>query len=109
MKKIGKHYRQGDVLTIKVDAVPSDVTPVAREGGRVVLAHGELTGHAHTIADKGASLKTTEAGRMYLEITGTELAELKHEEHKTIPHEVGKYRVVRQTEYSPQALRNVAD
>lgn len=109
MTKIGKHYRQGDVLTIKINAIPADARPVAREGGRVVLAHGELTGHAHAIADKDATLKSTEAGRMFLEITGTELAELVHEEHKTIPHEIGKYRVVRQTEYSPAALRNVAD
>lgn len=109
MKKFAKHSRQGDVLTIAVAAIPRDAKPVAREGGRVVLAHGELTGHAHAIADKNAALKSTDAGRMFLEITGTELAELKHEEHKTITHEAGKYRVVRQSEYSPAELRNVAD
>ena len=105
-----KHFRQGDVLTIRVKSIPSDAKLVERDArGLVVLAYGELTTHSHAIADKGATLKTTDAGRMYLEITGTELAELKHEEHKTILHEIGKYRVVRQTEYSPQALRNVAD
>jgi hypothetical protein len=109
-KSIGQHFRQGDVLTLRVNSIPSDAKPVPRdERGLVVLAWGELTNHSHAIATKDAALKSTDAGRTYLEITGTELAELVHEEHKTIPHEIGKYRVVRQSEYSPAALRNVAD
>jgi hypothetical protein len=34
-----------------VDNVPKGLKRVPRENGRVVLAHGERTGHAHALAD----------------------------------------------------------
>ena len=37
------HVRQGDVLVARVWAVPSDAVVVADP--RVILAHGEVTGH----------------------------------------------------------------
>src|SRR5258708_19796990 len=42
-------YRQGDVLIIPVEWIPEKLDPVDRENGRVVLAHGEVTGHAPAI------------------------------------------------------------
>ena len=44
-------YRQGDVLLRAVAA-----SPIPREDGRIVLAHGETTGHSHTIADRRVEL-----------------------------------------------------
>ncbi len=45
------HCRQGDVLVIRRRRVAADrLRPIAREDGRIVLAHGEATGHAHAIA-----------------------------------------------------------
>lgn len=42
--------RQGDVLLIPVQALPANCIPIQPEGGRrFVLAHGEITGHAHAI------------------------------------------------------------
>lgn len=42
--------RQGDVYLIPVKALPAGCTPIQPEGGRrFVLAHGEVTGHAHAI------------------------------------------------------------
>lgn len=42
--------RQGDVYLIPVKALPKGCTPIDPEGGRrFVLAHGEVTGHAHAI------------------------------------------------------------
>lgn len=102
------HYRQGDVLIVKASKAPADVKPVKREGGRVILAHGKLTGHAHAIADAHASMRATEQGRTFLTIID-DTAHLRHEEHSTIPLAPGLYRTVRQTEYSPEELRNVAD
>lgn len=40
--------RQGDVLLVAVAALPSDCAEVPPEGQRLVLAHGEATGHAYT-------------------------------------------------------------
>ena len=42
-------FRQGDVLIIPVAKLPDCLEPMKRERGRVILAHGEVTGHAHAI------------------------------------------------------------
>src|SRR6266851_6625022 len=42
-----RQYRQGDVLLCCVDRIPSGAKSVPRDGDRVVVAEGELTGHAH--------------------------------------------------------------
>jgi hypothetical protein len=49
-------YRQGDVLIIPVESIPERLDPIGREDGRVVLAHGEVTGHAHVIKAEQAAL-----------------------------------------------------
>lgn len=103
-----KIYRQGDVLVIETKCIPSNAKPQAREGARIILAHGELTGHAHAIHDKGARLLQCAAKATFLEITD-ETASLVHEEHSTVSIPKGVYRVLKQTEYSPEELRNVAD
>lgn len=102
-----RQYRQGDVLVERVSETPTG-TEVPRENGRVVLAHGEVTGHAHAIADKGVTMRRDESGVTTLEIKEA-VAALTHDEHSTIPLECGTYRVIRQREYTPEAIRNVAD
>lgn len=104
-------YRQGDVLLIPIDKIPPRVhESVERVEGRLVLAEGEATGHAHTIVDESAELVTPEgAAELYLLVHGTKPVELVHQEHDTIPVEPGAYRVVRQREYTPQEIRRVAD
>lgn len=103
-------YRQGDVLIQRVPSLPSKLTPVARERGRVILAHGEVTGHAHAITDEHVDLFTTadEAGVTYLEVRDA-MAALHHDEHSTIELPPGNYRVTRQREFTPEAIRPVAD
>jgi hypothetical protein len=49
-------YRHGDVLLIPVDETPKTTAPVEREGGDLVLAHGESTGHRHVVMDDSAVL-----------------------------------------------------
>lgn len=107
---IQTHFRQGDVLIERIDSLPAQLKPVARENGRVILAHGEVTGHAHAIADKHAYLHTSD---LHPDVTFLEVqdavAALNHDEHSTIELPPGNYRVVRQREYSPEAIRPVAD
>jgi len=101
-------YRQGDVLLIPTDTIPADATDVSAENGRVVLAHGEATGHHHSFApNTGVTLCESEEMRF---LSVAEEANLTHQEHATIPIAPGLYRVIRQREYDDmEEWRNVAD
>ena len=105
-----KHYRQGDVLIERVGALPKNRRKVARESGRVVLAHGEVTGHHHSLTDEHVDLFETadESGVTYLEVREA-MAAHTHQEHATVELDPGIYRITRQREYSPEAIRNVRD
>lgn len=100
-------FRQGDVLIEKVDALPQGVRAIEREGGRVILAHGEVTGHAHAIVEGGADLFETVNGEHFLRLERP--VSVRHEEHAPIPLDAGVYRVLRQREYTPEAVRFVLD
>ncbi len=103
------HIRQGDVLLIKVRRRSlAKATPVPRDGGRIVLAYGEVTGHSHAIDAALAELFEEKDGQLYLKVSGAD-AELRHEEHGAIAIPPGTYRVVRQVEYTPQEIRRVQD
>lgn len=105
-------YRQGDILLRPIRQLPHNVRQVARDPrDRVVLAYGEQTGHAHAVASANAALYRADDGDdgMYLEVTSRQPAELRHEEHGTIWLPVGVYWVIRQREYMPEAIRQVAD
>ena len=103
--------RQGDVLLVPVDEAPDGARPVARTGGRLILAEGEATGHAHAIGSHRATL--LEAGEdRYLRV-GSPVT-LDHEEHAPITVAPGTYRVVIQREYvpaeiAPSSFRRVVD
>ena len=97
-----RQIRQGDVLLVRVDQPAASVVDVPREDGRVVLAHGEVTGHAHAIVDEAAQLVTAaEADELFLIVHGDVSVSLVHEEHETLMVDPGVYRVVRQREYRP--------
>lgn len=103
-------YRQGDVLIVPVKSIPRHAEPVARENGAVVLAHGEVTGHAHAIKDQRAALfRDPKLAAIFMRVSGDSAVALEHEEHDTIELPPGNYQVIRQREYSPEAIRNVAD
>lgn len=103
-------YRQGDVFITEVDELPSQLRRVERENGRVILAHGEVTGHAHAILDREAELfDHQDLEHRFLQVLADGGVELVHEEHDTIHLPAGVYEVRRQREYSPEAIRNVAD
>jgi hypothetical protein len=95
---IAGQARQGDVMLDPVPLVPDTAKAVSRTGGRIVLAEGEATGHAHAIAAAGATLLVDGDDR-YLQVTSA--VPLGHEEHGTITVLPGTYRVVIQREYVP--------
>ena len=100
-------YRQGDVLIRRVAEIPEGTVPVKRDAGRVVLAYGEVTGHAHAMTDGGVELLEAHPGR-YLRVTAA--SDLRHEEHATIRVDPGVYEVVIQREYDDvEEWRQVAD
>lgn len=101
-------YRQGDVLLIARSRKPRAVlTPKVPDHGRVVLAYGEVTGHAHALDAALAELFEDRAGQLYLKAAAG--AALTHEEHGTIPLGPGWYTLRRQREYQPDQIRQVAD
>lgn len=108
----GGQLRQGDVLLVPTDDdLPAEARSLPRTGGRVVLAEGEATGHAHAIRGAGASLLADGDAR-WLRVTAP--VTLDHEEHAAIPVGPGLYRVVIQREYvppeiSPSMARRVVD
>lgn len=99
--------RQGDVLLVPVASIPADAKPGRREKGRIVLAYGEVTGHAHSIAAPWVVLLEDE-GTRYIRVP-MEGAELHHEEHAAIRLTPGEYRIVIQREYTPETVRWVRD
>lgn len=115
-----KYFRQGDVLLELVKALPKgakDITPT----DRIVLAHGEVTGHAHAVYPEvvptpraSAKPRTKMPAKLwdagaerFLQVV--EKTALKHEEHAPVPLEPGIYKVTTQREYSPEEIRKVAD
>lgn len=96
-----KMYRQGDVLVRRIRKPNLEMADrMSRNEGRVVLAYGEATGHAHAITDPGAILYQS-GDRTILELG--EVSTLEHEEHESIELPAGYYAVVRQREYDDQA------
>lgn len=103
-------YRQGDVLIVPVSKLPKGLKPVPREAGRAVLAHGEVTGHAHAIKDDRAALfSDPKLAAIFMYVSGDGPVALEHDEHDTIQVPPGTYRIIRQREYHPQEIRQVAD
>ncbi|MDB5801762.1 MAG: hypothetical protein JWL63_2701 [Rhodocyclales bacterium] len=124
--------RQGDVQLEPVSKLPAGCTEIAPDGERIVLAYGEVTGHAHAIYDHvvvpnhraelaaeeiaDAAIARAQAkarlwqasnGVRYLEVSET--VNLCHEEHTAHALVPGIYKLPVQVEYTPAELRRVAD
>ncbi|OGU50321.1 MAG: hypothetical protein A2199_13635 [Hydrogenophilales bacterium RIFOXYA1_FULL_63_33] len=103
-------YRQGDVLLAKVASLPNGVTDITPPD-RIVLAHGEVTGHAHTV--KVQEGKTIPAryfdlkAERFLQVL--EKTALMHEEHSAVVLDRGVYKQAFQIEEKREEIRRVAD
>lgn len=102
-------YRQGDVILIRVSALPDyakDITPK----DRIILMHGEATGHAHSIERVGKKMPARyfDAGaERFLQVL--EKTALKHEEHSAVILDKGIYRQAFQVEENRKEIQRVAD
>ena len=89
-------------------------TEVPREGGRIILAHGEVTGHAHAIASKEATLHETTSDAEAITL-GTRILSarkpvaLTHEEHDRIDIPRGEWGIRIQRQYEAGEFRRVED
>lgn len=97
--KVKGQYRQGDVLIEETSVTPQKPgKPVSN----LILAHGEVTGHCHSVEDC-----VTYGDDMF---SITRKSEVTHQEHAPIPLKPEKvYRSIRQREYSTEMIRTVAD
>ena len=101
-------YAQGDIL---LERVADTELPTAKRiapdaDGAVVLGRGEVTGHRHAFYGGAALFRDDGLARdvppeLYVGHVkvGAAGAELRHEEHDTIPLGPGTYRVRRQREF----------
>jgi hypothetical protein len=97
-------YRQGDVLIVLLDKMPTGFKPIAREGHSAIRAYGKETGHAHAIRDdRAVLLHDPKRAVVFLLVSGVDPVLLEHEEHDAIAIPPDQYRIVRQREYSPNA------
>jgi hypothetical protein len=97
-------YRQGDLLFVEIERLPNDL----KERPSKVIAEGEVTGHSHRLSE-GRVLED-KMGDLFLQVARA--ARILHQEHHTITLPPGRYRVVRQREYTPAApakIREVRD
>lgn len=112
MKHNTRQMRQGDVLVVAVAGLPAGAEPVVNtEKNRVVLAHGELTGHAHAVDDQGVvefnHARAKGIVDRFLQVQSRKA--LGHEEHTRLPVMPGVHKVVQQREYAQRQPRPVAD
>jgi len=91
-------YRQGDVFIEKIES--AELGPEIPKNDGVVLAYGEVTGHAHRIRDEGATLFHGKAANEDRFLRVLRPVNLLHEEHSTITLPPGLYRVRRQREWT---------
>ena len=103
-----KQMRQGDVFLQSVVAVPSGATEIT---GDVILAYGEVTGHAHQIklpATERHKVRYWDAGaERFLQVI--ERVALTHEEHGEIVLDKGVYRQGFQVEDFGTEIKRVVD
>lgn len=106
-----KLIQQGDVLIYSNAQIPQDAEEVNPVNGRLILAEGETTGHAHAIvlADYPNSKLFKTSSGTFLRIHDPVI--LKHEEHNAVEIASGDYQVKIVQELDPfsEEIRAVQD
>ena len=104
------HFQQGDVVITKIEALPSGLKPKHAAARGFVIAEGEVTGHAHTIAtDAVEAMFTDQAGVIYAQLK--KQVDLLHEEHHPVTLPPGLYRFggVQEYDHFTEEARQVVD
>ena len=99
--------RQGDVCLIPVEKLPTNAIESTHDGKRIVLAYGEVTGHAHAIYDTTKARLWDVGVERFLQVLAP--VSLAHEEHTHVTLQPGIYHLPRQVEYTPAELKRVTD
>lgn len=101
--------QQGDVLLKKLNQLPKGIKPKELDNGHIVLAYGEVTGHAHRIKDTANSMFYEKNGKSYLVVKKP--VDLTHEEHhaQSIPTGIYEIGIVREYDYLKDMERAVID
>lgn len=105
--------RQGDVELSSIESLPLELELEEinfNVENRLVLAHGEATGHAHAIYDKGVATlyKAKKSPHLYLVVNNDGIT-LKHEEHAPIKIPAKIFEVVRHRQYTQGQVQMVLD
>jgi hypothetical protein len=103
--KIKNQYRQGDILIQECKTIPKSAVK-QKAVGKIILAHGEVTGHHHSLEADAADW-WKEGDSQYLDVVIAK--PVKHQEHGPIPLRAKKHIIIRQSEYTPAEIRNVQD
>ena len=101
-------YQQGDVLLKVADTLPEGAVKVAPKPRGVVVAEGEVTGHAHVL-DPGIVTEYEFGGLRFLNVA--KQTELRHEEHAAVTVAPGLYEIggVVEKDWLSEAVRPVVD
>jgi len=104
-----KLVRHGDLMQIPLKLgklslieIPNKIPTKAKKTNEKVLALGEATGHKHTLV--GQSLIFQDEETKYIQVN--EPSQITHQEHKTVPLEVGEYVQVQEREFDAFARRS---
>lgn len=114
MKTFDKIAAQGDMMLIRIDALPDGLKEITPSEGKHILAHSE-TGHNHVVMDRPEvkHFAAMDEFRSYLEVSGDEPVVLEHlrsfDTHESVEIKPGTYEVRRQREYTPEGFRRAAD
>lgn len=101
-------YQHGDVL-IKSSVIPQEAKR-EKIADKVILAEGEITGHAHVLTDVKDKVETFKHGNaLYMRVKQPVI--VKHEEHKSLTIQPGDYMIDRVKEFDPfeEEIRRVQD
>ena len=99
---------QGDVFIRRIDELPDDLVAVRRDNGRIVLAYGEVTGHAHAIVSADAELLVAPSRSpedevlnvRFLRVMAASGVDVQHEEHAAVHLAPGLYEIRQQREWT---------
>lgn len=112
MKTFDKMAAQGDVMFVRVDRLPENLSPAVAVNGSFEVAHSE-TGHSHVVAERSAQLLIDETNEFIAYLQVNEPTEVKHlrsfDTHESLLLAPGSYQVRRQREHTPEGYRRAAD
>jgi hypothetical protein len=120
-KVVTKAARQGDVLVLAQGLIPrldvdiSKLQPADLENGRLILAHGEATGHHHSFPSRQGAILFRDMSNAPLAFKIEDAMPLEHQEHSTIifapskKNPEGKFNNIRQRVFQSGMARRVVD